>query len=133
MARVAAVPVALRARSAQVAGTSADPALREQRPQRPVGGAQLRERPALGTEVEHGAPDRPEHVDGDALAQALERRALARDDEAAGVLPEQDLVARRGRVAGARLPPRAAPAEQAGLGQGDQEAALGDVVAGAQL
>src|SRR5262249_56826033 len=93
---------------------------RKERGKRAVGPPQLLQRPAAGADLQPPAADGPD--------DATERRYVllgARDDEGrARVLAEEPLVA-IGVCDGAEI------AEHAALGQGDREAALSDVVAGA--
>src|SRR5688572_21018037 len=78
-------------------GSSGSGGSREQGPQGSVGASQLVERPALAgaIQVQRVATHRAEDVERDPLREALERGPLARDDEAARVLAEEDLVGDR--------------------------------------
>src|SRR5215212_10905257 len=78
-------------------GSSASRGSWEQPRERSVGASQLVEPPAFAgaVQVQRVAAHRPEDVERDPLSEALERGPLARDDEAARVLAEEDLVGDR--------------------------------------
>src|SRR3954464_8467960 len=96
--------------------------LREEPGERAVGAAQLLQRPAAGADLQPPAADRP-----DDPAERSDVRLVARDDEGGPrLLAEEPLVA-------VGVGDRADAAEQAAFGQRYGEAALGDVVAGADL